>query len=307
MQKVAVVCHDAGGAEVVSNWMEESTSFKFMSLLAGPALRIFTDNLRSANCSNCDDLDNLVAECDWLLCGTSWQSSIELDAIKKFRSANKKTVAFLDHWVNYEERFEIGSKLVLPDEIWVGDHYAFQIANEKFKTTPVIKVGNAYFNKIKNQFLDLSSKGPQDKISCLYVCEPIKEHAFLKYGDARYWGYTEEDALEYFLTHRLYISNHIETVVIRPHPSERSDKYNWVLEKYGDEINLEIGGKLSISEEISNSVLVVGCESMAMVLGLLADKVVISSIPPGGKCCSLPHKEIKSLQNVVRKNNASAV
>ncbi len=37
-----------------------------------------------------------------------------------------------------------------------------------------------------------------------------------------------------------------------------------------------------------NAEIVIGCDSMAMVIGLLAKKRVVSSIPPEGKPLSLP-------------------
>lgn len=302
MQKVAIVCHDAGGAEVVSNWIAEAEGFEFFYLLAGPAIQIFKKNLPAHNCCS---HDTLLRECDWLLCGTSWQSSIELKAIVAFRSEKKKAIAFLDHWANYEERFKLDKDLILPDELWVGDDYALQIAKDTFIYTPVINVENAYFSKIKNQLVELELLNPRKNSSVLYVCEPLREHALLQHGNERYWGYTEEDALEYFLENRLSVCNAIDKIVIRPHPSEKPYKYDWALEKYGSDIDLEIGGKLTISEEITNSYLVVGCESMAMVIGILANKEVVSSIPPGGKSCSLPHNEIKRLRDIIEYSDMS--
>jgi hypothetical protein len=39
--------------------------------------------------------------------------------------------------------------------------------------------------------------------------------------------------------------------------------------------------------------------SMAMVVGLLAKKRVISTIPPGGKKCGLPQDAVEHLQDLV--------
>jgi len=39
---------------------------------------------------------------------------------------------------------------------------------------------------------------------------------------------------------------------------------------------------------------------MAMVVGLLAKKRVLSSIPPGGRPCQLPQLDIENLQQLVR-------
>ena len=61
-----------------------------------------------------------------------------------------------------------------------------------------------------------------------------------------------------------------------------------------------IGGKRPLLEEIVAADIIVGCESMAMVVALLDHKRVISSIPPGGKACGLPQKAIEYLQNLVK-------
>ena len=131
----------------------------------------------------------------------------------------------------------------------------------------------------------------------LYVCEPIREHALSQYGDERYWGYTEEDALEYFLKNVDFLPENFEKIIIRPHPSEEPEKYNWAKDVYSKEI--ELGGYKTLQEEISSASVIVGCESMAMVVALTVGKMTISSIPPKGRPCVLPHREILSLQDLV--------
>ena len=63
----------------------------------------------------------------------------------------------------------------------------------------------------------------------------------------------------------------------------------------------KINNKESLIEQILNSDLIVGCETMAMIVGVIAKKRVISIIPPGGKKCSLPHREIEHLQAIKKK------
>ena len=62
---------------------------------------------------------------------------------------------------------------------------------------------------------------------------------------------------------------------------------------------IKIVGEEDLIIEIINSDIVVGCESMALVVGLLANKQVISSIPPEGRICQLPQKEIQHLRNLI--------
>jgi len=65
-------------------------------------------------------------------------------------------VSFIDHWVNYRERFGYplkNWKNNLPDEIWAGDKYAFLIAKKLFnKILPIKLVKNPYFKEIKNKY-----------------------------------------------------------------------------------------------------------------------------------------------------------
>ena len=94
----------------------------------------------------------------------------------------------------------------------------------------------------------------------------------------------------------MWIKNElIEAVCLRPHPKEAHDKYNWVLNTI--EMNVSIGGDRDLLQEIIEYDWVVGRSSMALVFGLMAGKKVWSCIPPGGKPCSLPHKEIQQLND----------
>ena len=62
---------------------------------------------------------------------------------------------------------------------------------------------------------------------------------------------------------------------------------------------IRFGGAKSLMHETVEADVVIGCESMAMVVGLLAGKRVISCIPPGGKPCQLHHSEIEHMHNLV--------
>ena len=91
----------------------------------------------------------------------------------------------------------------------------------------------------------------------------------------------------------------VENIIIRPHPSESANKYHWLLNEF--RLPIEFSNGKSLVEDVSASDIIVGCESMALVVGLLAEKRVISSIPPGGRDCSLPHRDIEIFQNIVHK------
>jgi hypothetical protein len=293
--EVAVVCHDAGGAEIVSSWLTQFTG-TYCLVLDGPAIGVFKrkfDNIEIYS------FFEAVNNCQWVLTSASWQSSLERVAISHAKNMGKKVVTFLDHWVNYKERLTENGQLYSPDEIWVGDSEAEVVAKLEFPDIPVILKSNPYYQDIQKQL----EKKPvrnfnNENIAVLYVCEPIKEHAFLQHGDERFWGYTEEDAVNYFFMNVETVNPNIQVVNIRPHPSENIDKYNWVKEKFDSHIEINTG--LTLVDEIAAADIVIGCDSMAMVVGLLANKRVISVIPPGGRPCCLPHAQIEHLQELLK-------
>ena len=123
---LTIVCHDAGGSEILSSWLSRQTE-PYCLVLAGPALSIFE---RKIGNFLIDTLESAVAKSDWVLTGTSWQSDLEIEAIKLANLQGKRSVSFLDHWVNYQQRFMRDGKVYFPDEIWVGDDSALKIAKE---------------------------------------------------------------------------------------------------------------------------------------------------------------------------------
>ncbi|MBL4783972.1 MAG: hypothetical protein JKY49_00945 [Cohaesibacteraceae bacterium] len=293
---VAVICHDAGGAEILSNWVVRQSS-PYILVLEGPSKSIFERKLGAhVTCS----LDEAIENADWVLTGTSWQSDIEIQAIKLARQKNKKSVSFLDHWVNYQERFKSAGELILPDEIWVGDEDAFRIAGRTFPGHKIKLKPNPYFEnmafqieKLKRNSLDTLS---EKKI--LYVCSPVKEHAKLKYGDELYWEFTEEDAVRYFMANVHLLNHSTGKVVLRPHPSEENGKYDWATTEFAPDIL--IGGEQDLLDEIANADIVAGFNSMAMVIGLIAGKRIINALPPGKIVNTLPMKKIEQLSDIAK-------
>ena len=297
---IAVISHDAGGAEILSSYVRQS-GLNCLYALEGPARKIFENKLGSIEVH---PLEEAIRQSSSILCGTSWQSDIEFNAIKFARSLGKRSIAFLDHWVNYRDRFIRSDQTFLPDEIWVGDAMAESMAKEIFPSLPITLVNNPYVQDIRQELNAIKTYRLSfpDSISILYVCEPVSEHALMRHGNMHSWGYVEEEALRYFLSNSSALGKPIERIMIRPHPSERAEKYSWAQREF--ELPIEVGGARTLLEEIADIDFVVGCESMAMVVALLAGKRVVSCIPPGGRACVLPHTEINSLQDIIKINSS---
>ena len=297
--KALIVSHDAGGAEVVSSWVRRHPEYQYYFCLDGSAVEIFQRKIGTIDNQPVNNLNMLIQKSDWILTGTSWASDLEKEVIKLGKEQKKKVVSFLDHWVNYPQRFEYNGRICLPDEIWVGDKDALKIAQNYFPQEKLRLVPNPYFQDIKDEIKSIKASEKQTtKIRILYVCcGPIGEYSIKKYGHPLHWGYTEYDALRFFfekLPNIIPIEN-VEYVRVRRHPSESKNKYDNILEEY-PAIPFQKSEGNSLIKDCVWADWVVGCESMAIVVGLLAKKKVFSCIPVEGKSCSLPYKEIISIR-----------
>jgi hypothetical protein len=227
-----------------------------------------------------------------VLAGSGWSSSLERDAVAEARVRGIHVAVFLDHWVNYEERFRGLPGDRLPDELWVGDVHAEAAARACFPRATVRQVGNPHFDDVRAELRPLlARRGSEPRVTrALYVTEPITEH--VQKGTLS-GAYTEFDALEYAL--RKFEGQQARgeslRIRVRLHPAEPPTKYDRILERY-PHLSLEISSGNSLVQDCAWADIVVGCESMAMVIGLLAERQVRTSIPPGGRACRLPHAEI---------------
>ena len=179
--------------------------------------------------------------------------------------------------------------------------YDFRIAQNAFSGIDIKLKANPYFMDIISQLekIDLEQTDRPVVDNILYVSSPIREHAQSEYGDENYWGFTEESAFRYFMENIAVLNHPTRRVILRPHPSEAKDKYDWAVEEFSP--NVSIGGKTILLNEVAQSDIIVGYNSMAMVIGLIAGKRVINALPAGKMENSLPMVEIESMADLLQK------
>lgn len=285
-----IVSHDSGGAELISSWIRFNKNKKeFFYCIQGPAKKIFKKNIGNLKNLSFEKIKKL--KINKIITGTSWESNIENRAIILGRKRKVYTISCLDHWNNYQERFNYKKKMILPNEIWVTDKYAYKLAIKNFKDTKVTQKKNYYeINLSKN----LKKKKIKKKsiIKILYLTEPIFEHAKKQFNDGMYYGYEEFFLLERFFKNLKKITNKKVLITLRNHPSEKKDKYLNSIKKYKNFFDIKISAKINLFDDINRSDIVVGNQSMAMVMALCAKKKTFS-ILPNLKHKVLPHKNIK--------------
>lgn len=307
---LCVASHDAGGAEILASWVARQDE-PCCLLLAGPAVRIFERRL--GRVLKPVSLNQALQSCDRFLTGSSWQSDLEWQLIRAARAQGKPVVTFLDHWGHYRERFVRNGEEWLPNAIWTGDEEAFVMAKSLFADVLVEQVPNPYFEDVRQAVAEFAQSSPTGAVPTglrlLFVCEPLSEHGLQEFGDPMHWGYTEFDALRYFFSNLALLGTAVHAAVIRPHPSEKAGKYSAIARELAENVGIpvRVGGDRSLLQEIASCDVVAGCESMAMIVGLIAGRRVVSAIPPGGLPCSLPHKQIESLSSLANEGFASSL
>ena len=150
MQKTLIIADNAGGADILAHFvLKNKNKYLFFICLRGPAKKIFKERCPGIkNIALNDFIRKYKRENSLILTGTSYHSNFESKAIKQAKQRGMFCVSFLDHWVGYKERFLPG---FLPNEIWVGDKFAFELAlREGFAKNKLRLVPNPLFKKIKS-------------------------------------------------------------------------------------------------------------------------------------------------------------
>jgi hypothetical protein len=294
-----MIAHDAGGAEMVSSWaLHQKEPFKLIA--EGPAVAIFGRKFPNQPIFGRMELAS-AQEVDFFLLGTGWASDLERLGIKVAKDVGIRSIAFLEHWCNYLERFTTPDGVIqLPDEIWTGDEYALKLAEDIFSQFPVSlkQVPNHYLQDMVTAVQDIAKLekfrgGSLDSaVNILYLCEAISEHhpntdtepfefrAISKFFD--WYGAKKITGL--------FGSGPIQ-IRFRLHPAEPRNKYDGYLEKF-EGVDLTLSKNPSLSVDLAWADHVVGMTSMALVVALSCGKKTYSCIPGDKPSFELPHDGI---------------
>lgn len=275
----AVICHDAGSANIIQAWITAMPEHDWRPFMGGPAATSWDQLGLGAELN--PTIDSALAEADCLLSGTGWESDLEHIGRLAARQLGIRNIAVLDHWVNYPDRFRRQGDLILPDEIFVTDNYAKHEAASCFPNLPVRVYENLY---LKNQLrrIDKVNRETED---VLYLLEPIRAG-----WPRRIAG--EIEALEFFIERWKKLGIPKQALMrLRPHPSDPEGKYDEWLESHSD-MNVQLDDSTTLAESLNRSRWVAGCETFALTIALAAGRTVISTLPPWAPACRIPQEGI---------------
>lgn len=177
------VFSDPGGAKpVLAIATTHSKELKSGSVISDREYPFFSDfNIPVKKYSGAPEDEIAAIHPDFIVTGTSYTSSIELDFIQAAKAAGIPVYAFIDHWTSIKERFIKDQAEVWPDKIWVVDDVAKQAVLETgFEGKNVEVIGNPYHEFLRHWQPAITKKeytgrlgiNPGSKI-ILYAPDPL--------------------------------------------------------------------------------------------------------------------------------------
>ena len=293
-KKIALItCSDPGGAISLAYYLKNK-NINFISVIEKNAKKIFKNIFGNKLITT--NLKQGLKKADYVITATSWNSEIEKKTIFMAKKKRIPTYTIIDHWINYEQRFFYKNKIILPNYLIVQDLYAEKLAKSVFKNTKILRVPNYYFKEFMLDYKKLKFRVIRNNL--LYLSEPIKAN-YKKKNLNEFKDYNEFDSLRYFLGNVQKIVKKINKISIRLHPQEKINKFNNLIKEF-DNLPIKICKNENLTRDIYQNQYIFGSETNAMVLGLLAKKKVICTIPANSKNkCSLPFKKISYMRNLI--------
>ena len=215
--------HDAGGAEVLSDFVSElGAETRFAT--AGPARHIFDEVLPERTEIS---VEEGLVWADTVIVATGWQTDWEISAQVIAQTRGLRTAVVLDNWVNLDRRFRHHGFNIEPLELWVVDERAAQNAEDLFPESIMRVLPWSHYDRIVNQIILARAgrnKGGDERLRVLFLGENVQDFE-ATLDQTQPFGFSQFDALAYVdkvLNDRV---THGIDFRLRPHPSEKPEQY----------------------------------------------------------------------------------
>lgn len=299
---IAVVSHDAGSSEILCALIREYRDLYLWHIFAiaqSPMGRLCERyNLPFIPIEDPQQQLQSINP-DILFFGTGWQEKVERPYVRFCKEHTIPTVAFLDHWSNYRERFGF------PDEGWeenlgdftaVTDQKALFLA-ESFALPNPVGLINFY---LRDTIAQARQKEMHPNNNLLFLSEPTDAVALRTYGDKNYWGFTQYSALEDILKN--FEQFGCAGLTIRLHPSDNGNGYKKILKSYPHiRVQINDAAVCELTDQLLCAKMVIGFDTMALYIAALLERPVLSYLPSKNRDFLLPlpkERQVRSLLKI---------
>lgn len=302
---VAVCAHDAGAASHIAAWLAP-LHLQLRLCLVGPAESLFRAKLGNS-IDPLYSLEEALEGAQILISGTGWSTDLEHRSRQLARRLGVPSVAVLDHWVNYRERFYREGKEELPDVLWVADAEAASLASSLFPQVPLQLLPNYWLDGLSSSVQTirirpdryLRPRLPARRL--LYLLEPIRVPWTCRpdvpsepgeFQGLRYWLKQLPGLIDQGFVAPIH---QLEGLLLRPHPSEPVGKYDALVAEHSVDWPISLDPSPELSDSLAWADAAFGCETQALVAAMACDLPAFSTIPSWAPPCRLPQASLKHL------------
>ncbi len=277
MIKIAVLSNSPGSANTILpivNLLNERLTIHF-DLFLCPVSKKKIPKINNSTLFSISEVYIASFDYDLIVTGTSYPPTTEIFTWKKAKRFSVPTIAMIDQWLNYLERFEVSNQQLveesLPDLITTIDNFGkSEMKALGFPGVKILSVGSPYLDTIPNANSANKALNKKNKLEILFVSEPRSLENELNHG------YDEFSILEHFIIAINEQPHSIDfNIKIKPHPRNSKESFKNFIQKHNNQ-NISIEDKLSPRESISNSDIVIGMSSMMLVESVLMGKPTMS-------------------------------
>jgi len=176
-----------------------------------------------------------------LISGAGWAGDLEHQARLLARKRGIPSVAVLDDWLNYRERFWRDGEEVLPDQHWVADAQAADVAKATIPNVPVLQLPSQSPEQLAQEVEEIRCRiklttpyYPAKRL--LSLVEPLRDHKCGKPNRAGFEAMIFWLGQMTLLTKSAKIHNKRSEIklYLRPHPNDPPGKYNFWIKSQTD-------------------------------------------------------------------------
>lgn len=299
---IAVVSHDAGSSEILCALIREYFDFAkwhIFAVVQSPMGRLCERyNLPFTPIGDAQQQLQSINP-NILLFGTGWQEKIERPYVRFCKEHAVPTVAFLDHWSNYRERFGFpdgGWEENLGDFTAVTDQKALSLA-ESFNLPHPVGFKNFY---LRDTIAQARQKETHSNNNLLFLSEPTDAVALRTYGDENYWGFTQYSALKDIFDN--FDQFGCEGLTIRLHPSDNGAGYQKIVAVFPHiRVHINEASACELTDQLLNAKMIIGFDTMALYIAALLGRPVLSYLPSKNRAFLLPlpsDRQVRSLSKI---------
>lgn len=286
-----LMAHDAGAATHILAWHRKFSDAKYgheRLHFRGPAYSLAT----AEGIIPEGHLRVPVADAQWALVGTGWQSAFEVDSLAACAAAGVPALAVLDHWVNYRRRFAGLDHAQLPFGVVVTDSRAQSLAKDELPWARIFRWPNTLSSDLRRRVKVWTARRPTGPNSLLWVSEPIRPSP----------GVVVDPLLEkrfadviWPTLQSLADANGLEQIVVRRHPSEASLPRHRVPKQMRGKVRVSQPGETELAFDLARSSLCLGLTTYALYLAAEVGLAAFTLAPYFELDLPLPSPAVRAL------------